>query len=264
MKDSNQQTAYLFVDEAGDPVFYGKGKTVIVGNEGCSRTLMLGFIEVDDPQHVRDTLGRLRRDLAADKYLAPISSVAKSLLSFHAKDDCPEVRMLVYKALGAMSFKAHVIVARKIEAMFNATYGRQEGRFYDDLVTRLFQNRLHLATHNLITFSRRGNKLRYQQLQTALELAKNRFEARQQTAVASTVELRFDQPQQEPVLQVIDYALWAVQRAYERGEMRYFDFLREKYSLVYDVFDRARYPKGGNYYTRDRNPFEIKKISPLG
>jgi hypothetical protein len=34
---------WYFVDEAGDPVFYGKGKKCIVGTEGCSRTFSVGF-----------------------------------------------------------------------------------------------------------------------------------------------------------------------------------------------------------------------------
>jgi hypothetical protein len=31
-----------------------------------------------------------------------------------------------------------------------------------------------------------------------------------------------------------------------------------------DVFDKAKYKGGGNWYTRDKNPFDIKKASPLG
>lgn len=80
----------MFVDEAGDPAFYGKGKSIIVGSEGCSRTLMLGFIECGDPQQIRDALSAIRTMVAGDKYLAGIPSVSKSLIAFHAKDDCPE------------------------------------------------------------------------------------------------------------------------------------------------------------------------------
>ena len=66
------------------------------------------------------------------------------------------------------------------------------------------------------------------------------------------------------MLQVVDYANWAVQRAFERGEMRYFNFLRDKFELIWDVFDRKNYKGGGNFYDRTRNPFEIRKASPLG
>ena len=69
---------------------------------------------------------------------------------------------------------------------------------------------------------------------------------------------------QEPALQVVDYVNWAVQRAFERGEMRYFEYLRDKIELVWDVFDFEKYKlKEGNIYDRRRNPFDIKKASPL-
>jgi len=32
--------------------------------------------------------------------------VGKTLVVFHAKDDCPEVRMMVYKALADLQFTA--------------------------------------------------------------------------------------------------------------------------------------------------------------
>lgn len=157
-----------------------------------------------------------------------------------------------------------MVVARKIEPLFRQKYAGRQDRFYDDLITRLFQDRLHLAARNSITFSRRGNKMRQHSLRAALELAKQRFGQRWKTQVTSSIEVLTNQPRQEPAVQAIDYAMWAVQRAFERNEMRYFEFLREKFTLIHDVFDAARYKGGQNYYTRARNPFDIKKISPLG
>ena len=54
---------------------------------------------------------------------------------------------------------------------------------------------------------------------------------------------------------------WAVQRVFVKQEMRYFDLVREKVSLVWDVYDSARYPH--NYYNNKSNPLDAKKISPL-
>jgi hypothetical protein len=53
---------------------------------------------------------------------------------------------------------------------------------------------------------------------------------------------------------------WAVYRAYMRGEMRFFNVIREKVRMICDVYDTDQYP--GNFYS-SRNPFDIKKISPL-
>jgi hypothetical protein len=80
---------WYFVDEAGDPNFYGKGKKVIVGTEGCSRVFLLGYFRVCDPQLVRARLAEVRLAISNDRYLTPIPSVQKSVVGFHATDDCP-------------------------------------------------------------------------------------------------------------------------------------------------------------------------------
>jgi hypothetical protein len=40
-----------------------------------------------------------------------------------------------------------------------------------------------------------------------------------------------------------------VQRVFEKGEMRYYNFLRNKVSLVVDLYDDINYANSGNYYT---------------
>ena len=69
---------------------------------------------------------------------------------------------------------------------------------------------------------------------------------------------------EEPLLQAADYAMWAVQRAFERGEMRYFDFIGHKIELVWDVYDFEAIKSGRQVvYTRSSNPFHVNKISTL-
>lgn len=67
-------------------------------------------------------------------------------------------------------------------------------------------------------------------------------------------------PSGEPCLSVIDYMNWAVYRAFVRREMRYFQVVQDKVSLLVDLYDRAHYPK--NWYNR-KNPFDATKITPL-
>lgn len=58
--------------------------------------------------------------------------------------------------------------------------------------------------------------------------------------------------------------MWSVQRAFERQEMRYFEFLRNKIELIWDVYDAKKYKlKENNVYDRRKNPFHITKASPL-
>jgi Protein of unknown function (DUF3800) len=258
---------WYFVDEAGDPAFYGAGKRIIVGEEGCSRTFSVGFLRTGDPQHIRAKLAEVRLEISESKYLKSIPSVQGSLLAFHAKDDCQEVRHLVYEALLKTDFRAQVVVARKKESTFVHQFKGSQDRFYDFLVTRLFQNRLHLYKPTTIVFSRRGNRERQRALRDAIDLAIKTFREKYHHDCEVEIGVETNQPVQEPVLQAIDYVLWAVQRAFEKGQMRYFDFLRDKVEFLWDIFDyekRAAKIRGQkNIYVLDKNPFEITKASPL-
>lgn len=261
MRKSDDIPRWYFVDESGDPSFYAKrSKRIIVGEDGCSRVLLLGFVRTRDPQELRSKLADVRVEVSSSKYLKDIPSVQKSLLHFHAKDDCPEVRKLVYEAIERMQFSAQVIVARKTESIFRHQYGANENKLYDDLVTKLFARQLHRSSDNHIIFAERGSKKRQRALAEAVERAIkilppiNDWKA----------EIKTSQPIQEPAIQVIDYVNWAVQRAFEKGEMRYFEFIREKIELVRDLFDLDKKQRHESCcYDQKRNPFDVKKASPL-
>ncbi len=136
-------------------------------------------------------------------------------------------------------------------------------RFYDDLVSNLFMSQLHLSHENTITFARRGNKAKQQSLRSAVELGVAKFRKKYAGATSTKVNIETSQPAQETVLQAADYVLWAVQRAFEKGEMRYFEYMRDKIELILDIYDYKVKKIGSNYYDRSKNPFDIKKASPL-
>lgn len=270
MKQAEDKPRWYYVDESGDPNFYGKGKKFIVGTEGCSLTFSLGFLRTYDPQAIRSKLADVRLEVLADRYLKDIPSIIKSQRAFHAKDDCPEVRKLVYSALEKMDFAVQVVVARKREQMFRDIHKNSPDRFYNFLVSNLFARQLHLSAENTIVFARRSNKTKQFSLRHAVETGVEKFRKKYSGASLTKVDIETSQPAQEPVLQAVDYALWAVQRAFEKGEMRYFDFLREKFELVWDIYDIAKWKeakrtKNGEsiIYDRKKNPFDIKKASPL-
>ena len=50
MKKELKKKLYFFVDEAGDATFYNKYGRLIVGEEGCSKILLLGFIRTEHPE----------------------------------------------------------------------------------------------------------------------------------------------------------------------------------------------------------------------
>ncbi len=228
MKRPVTDESYFFVDESGDPTFYNAKGKFIVGTEGCSPLLILGFVETQKPRDIRRAVLRAQQSITSDPYLVSVPSLAKTAVAFHAKDDSPEVRYLFYKELKSLPFKSQFIVARKTEHVFRSVHNADEDQFYDDVISRLFQNVLHRFTHNHIVFSTRGSRARRRPLEDAIKKARIRFEEKYKvSADCTTFEIEPQTPKGEPCLSVIDYMNWAVQRAYTRREMRYFDFIED-------------------------------------
>jgi hypothetical protein len=252
---------YFFVDEAGDPTFYDKNGKYIVGTEGCSKILILGFIRTTHPEELRSAMIKLKHEIISDPFYAHVPSIKKTAVAFHAKDDIPEVRERVYKRIISLDFKAEFIVARKKEYTFKNKYKRREDLFYNDLIVKLFENKLHLATKNIIYFSTRGNKLRQKPLDDAIQKAVFQFESKWKVKINSEHKIYAQTPNTDPCLQIIDYMNWAVYRAYIKGEERYYSFVEEKVSFLCDIFDVVHYPN--NWYSYKKNKFTISKISPL-
>lgn len=69
-------------------------------------------------------------------------------------------------------------------------------------------------------------------------------------------------PSDEAGLQVIDYFLWALQRFYERGDDRYFNYLASHYSRIMDFDDKRSGKDYGKWYN-DGNPLTKEKIMPV-
>lgn len=260
MKKTRTGTNWYFVDESGDPTFYDQHGNLIVGQEGCSPILILGFVETSDPYPIRAAMADLHTRLAADEYLKDIPSMAKTNTAFHAKDDCPEARQAVFNLLRSLDFKAQFVVARKKERVFRNSFHANENEFYDYLISLLFENVLHRYAENHIYISQRGSRLRQERLEQAVLHGIANFEKRWNQKVETHIHVFPHTAVGEPCLQVIDYINWAVYRAFVKREMRYVRFVQDKISLLVDRYDSAKYPK--NWYTRT-NPFDIEKTSPL-
>lgn len=209
MQKTQDGVNYFFVDESGDPTFYDRHGNLIVGTEGVSKILLLGFIHTKDPISIRKALHDLQHEISQDKYLQGIPSLSKTLVAFHAKDDSQEIREKVFKTIVNLDFSAEIFVGRKIQNIFNKRHHGKENEFYDDLITKLFENKLHLAKHNEIYFAVRGSKTRQIPLEQAIEKAIKIFESKWKKKVESTVKINPQSPSGEPCLQVIDYINWA-------------------------------------------------------
>lgn len=168
---------------------------------------------------------------------------------------------MVYKAIKSMKFKSEFIVARKEEQRFKRNHLGKESIFYNDLVTKLFSTRMHTSEASKIYFAVRGNKTRQAPMSDAIQNAILAFEQRHDKKINTLVEVLPQTMTGEPCLQVIDYILWALQRAYTAKETRYFDFIKDKVSFIWDIYDVKSPPKLNRYHSR--NKFDVNKISPL-
>ncbi len=260
MKKTKLGRNWFFVDESGDPTFYDRNGNLIVGQEGCSPILVLGFVETQQPELVRQALLHLQQEIVSDPYFEGVPSLTKTGVAFHAKDDLPEIRYRVFKLLAELDLKAQFVVARKIEKVFRNSFHAKENEFYDHLVAQLFTNTLHRFEINDIYFAKRGSRARQAPLLEAIQRGVRNFEQQWQTQITSRVTVQAQTPQGEPCLSAIDYLNWAVYRAFTRGEMRYFRQIEAKVSLLVDLYDTDHYPR--NWYNK-RNSFDVNKITPL-
>lgn len=265
-------TKQFFVDEAGDLTLFDKHGRVIIGQEGVSRCFLVGLADLPNPLQAEEKLSALRAELLADPYFYGVPSFQperrKTAICFHAKDDLPEVRREVFKLLP--SFNAKIIIAfrRKniLAAQASEMYQKwnrklQPNVIYDDLVSRIFRDKLHRAHENHIIFAHRGNALRKAALEDAIIRAKRNFELRWKQKYDLPTFISSAYPSQSAGLQVVDYYLWAVQRLLERGEERFFEALAPHYRLIMDLDDK-REKQYGAWYS-DTNKFELAKIMPV-
>lgn len=262
---------YYYVDESGDLTLFDRKGRCLVGTEGVSAYFMIGTICIQNPESVCQQLESLRNTLLSDPYFAGVPSMqknsGKTALFFHAKNDLPEVRRDVFKALCGMDIKAQVIIRRKMALAQEAkrlysSFGIKltDNQVYDDLIKRLFRNLLHKASDNIIVFARRGKSDRLEALQTAIEKARRNFQNKYGISVNNKVQIQPAYPNEFAGLQVIDYFLWALQRLYEKGEDRFFNLLARQFRLIIDLDDK-RNNAYGEYYS-ERNPLSVQKIKP--
>lgn len=265
-------THEYFVDESGDLTLFDATGRIIVGREGVSHTFMVGAAFSEQWAPLCRDLEALRSTLLADKYFRHVPSMqmsaGKTALAFHAKDDVQEVRREVFALLRESdvklfaAFRRKLIIARHRKAFWRRTgVKRDDEEIYEKLVENVFANRLHLATENRITFSRRGTSERAEALSRSIGNAKAKFDRKWKKGIDRPTTIVSAQPHEHGGLQVVDYLLWALQRFVEKGESRFFEYLADRYSLIVDE-DDVRRRNWGEYYS-SKNPLTPEKMLPV-
>ena len=258
-----EKTRHYFVDESGDPLVFGKGGQGAFDKPGCSRYFILGFLDVEDPASLAHDLRELRGRLMKDSYYEGVPSFQvdrqKTAVSFHAKDDLPEVRRQVYDLLLKHPMKFHAVVRDKRDVFSwalqrhepEAEFRYRPNDLYDSLVRRLFRDHLHKAELHQICFAERGRSDRTRALREALKAAREQFCHKWGKEQVGQIVMATEASKDNACLQAVDYFLWALQPAYVRGEDRYIRYIWDSVGLIHDVDDR-RENKYGAYYTKER------------
>lgn len=261
-----------YVDEAGDGVLFDRKGRYLVGSEGCSRFFVLGCLWVEQPDTLAGELAELRTELLCDPYFAGVPSFdparGRTACCFHAKDDPPEVRREVYRLLLRHGLKLRAVVRDKLAVLdyvrqrnrANQEYHYHPNELYDYTVRRLFRELLHGHESYSVYFAERGKADRTAALYEALSRAQRSFGDPRVEADTSLppVQVHWASPHNLAPLQATDYLLWAVQRAFEREELRYLEYVQPLVSLVMDVDDQRLRPYG-EYYTK-RAPLTVDKL----
>lgn len=240
----------------GDPTILGRKGRNLLQEELVSPVFIFGYLETEKPKQITHTLNALRKEIMNDPYFHGIPSLSSTRHGFHANKECPEVRERVFRALQRLDLKVHMVVARKDLARFRKKFDLKAKRLYGYLVSKLFENRLHLYQEIDIYFAEMGNTVREQNMRAAIEQAMESFRRKWGRENENTIRCFIQPASNMPQLQAIDYMVWSVYRAYTAGEFRFYNFMRNRISLVLDIFDEENYPN--NYYT-SKNPLTREK-----
>ena len=248
---------HRFLDEAGDTTFYAKGRVPMLSNEGVSKTFILGMFSLNESlKDVREKVVSLQNEIANDRYFKGIPSIEKKKSKhgyyLHAKDDIPEVRKMAFELIKSLDCNFECVVARKMYEIYERKHNGKEAEFYADLISHLLKNKfqhydrlvLNIAERSQCTTHQNLNKGLNKALERAVKLTPN------ENHKQCKVDFNVQQPTSEPLLNLTDYCCWAVQRVFERGETRYYDFLEDKISLVLDLYDYTNVEKELNHYDR--------------
>lgn len=262
------ETVHRFLDETGDTTFYGAGKKLVLGEKGVSLSFGMGIVRIDRPlAEVRQEIVALHCQVEQDPLLNVLPSVKKRISSggffFHACKDTPDVRAVFLRYLRALPCQAEVVIGRKIPALFERKHHGKDEEFYADMLSHLLKRRMKRNRKLVLNVAERGSSTREHVLTEALWLALQRaFEWNGVDAIKTHVVFNVQNPRTEPLLIVADYLSWAVQRAFEQGDTRFYDYLTSKIRVVVDLYDRAKYDAYKNYYTKKNPLTAANKLGP--
>ena len=268
MKSHTTAKRYIFIDECGDPNFYGYRKKLLVGTEGFQPLLIIGMILTEDRKALRSAVLNFQHVIRRDPLYNTIYSIRSNPGWFlHARADHPEVRAKFFEFLRTLEgFKTYVVIARKKLDIFHGIHHGNPTEFYNDVLYHLLKDRLNLEGIRYQLFLAQRDKSSVHHVSAAVAQAITRDNKKRRNPIAVDYGCDMAPSRQFPEMSIVDYLLWGLQRYILQKEERFFRALAEKYNLIIDLYDRAHYKRSekskGNYYSSS-NPFDLVKASPF-
>jgi Protein of unknown function (DUF3800) len=250
-----------FVDEAGDPIVFGKNKSTRIGTNGASRFFLIGLLEIENPSLLTHELEKLRGDFLSNDKLNKLPGMRPedglTAEKFHASDDHPIIRRLVYSFLNAYKGIKFTCVIKDKKSVFeyirqrqarDESYKYSQSELYDFCVRKLFKERLHRHSLYNITFAKWNKTKRHNELMRALISGRELFYHNYpHLRVDNVIKIESCLLVGVGGLQAVDYYLWAIQRIYEKLDESYFNIVTSGYSLILDLDDTRKNPYGVYY-----------------
>lgn len=231
-----QQQYHRFLDEAGDMTFYGKGRVPILGEKGVSHCFILGMVKFHtDLKPIRTQLFDFQRSIPENLYYKGVPSVEKRVKKggfyFHAKDDLPELRKEFFDFIKTLDCSFYAVVARKNYGIFERKHHGKSNEMYADLLSHLLIEEFKTDQKLVLNIAELDSSTHTQNLEKAGEMARG---------IGQIKKVAFNawKFKDDPLLSVSDYLCWAVQRVFETGETRFYNYMQDKIEIVWDIYDK--------------------------
>jgi hypothetical protein len=169
----------------------------------------------------------------------------------------------MYDLIKSIDCSFEAVVGRKIISLYETKHKGKEEFFFADLLSILIENKLTSLDKLVLNVASRGKSTKNHNLELAMAMAKLRLKKKSPNKILKTnVVFNVSTPLKEPLLNISDYFCWALQRVFERGDTRHYNYVKNQISLVRDIYDVDSYSSSRNYY-KPNNPLTAEnKISP--
>ncbi|MDZ7936101.1 MAG: DUF3800 domain-containing protein [Emticicia sp.] len=255
--DITTKTKYLFIDECGDPEFYGKGKRLLVDTIGFQPLLILGLIETNNRKTLQKAIIERKKEILNDTLFKTIPSVSEKDWFFHAKNDHPEVRAEFFKFIrNYEDIRFHAVIARKDVQRFARKHHANATEFYFDVIKNLLENQLDEDKKIVIYLAHKAKST----TERLIESIDKAIEAKQKkTGIIQKIDYTctIEKSNFMPELSVVDYMLWALQRYIFKKESRFYEAIEHQVGSVTDLYDNQK------LYDSHTNRFRLEQVLPF-